>query len=98
MQFSVGEFVGVPVQYAKGAFDNELMISLVYNDDAISGFVRRENLKFVDDRNALLKAEILSIANDVRLRLFGSFFTTNGVEPFPVEWANRHLKPLEIAA
>lgn len=98
MQFSVGEFVGVPVEYAKGAFDNELLISLTYNDDTISGFVRRENLKFVDERHALLKAEVLSVAADIKLRLLGSFFTTNGVEPFQSDWANRNLKTLEAAA
>jgi hypothetical protein len=97
MSFSIGEFVGVPVRYAKGAFDNELMISLTYNDDTISGFVQRENLRFVDDRNALLKAEVLSIASDIRLRLLGSFFTTNGVEPFRSEWAISNLKKLEAA-
>lgn len=98
MRFNVGDFVGVPVQYAKGAFDSELMISLPYKDDTISGFVRRENLSFVDDRNAFLRAEVLSIAADVKLRLLGSFFTTNGIEPFQAEWANNHLQRLESAA
>lgn len=98
MPFNVGEIVGVPCSYAKGAFDNELMVSFEYEAETISGFVRRENLTIVDDHNGLLKAQVLSVDGEVRLKLYGSFFTTNGIEPFQAEWARNHLNRLKAAA
>ena len=93
MEFSVGDFVGVPAKYAQGAFDDELMVSIEYEEQSISGFVRMENIKILDknDGKALVKAKVLNIDGEIVLKILGSFFTTNGIEPFQADWANKNL-------
>lgn len=95
MEFEVGQSVGVPATYSSGPFPDELLISLGTEGRRISGFVKRANIKFVDDTNALVAARITSVGDDtVTLQLRGSFFTTNGVEPVSKGWARNNFQSI----
>lgn len=98
MKFAVGDFVGVPAIYAPGAFSDEMMVTINNGADLISGFVQRANIvRFVDDRNAFVKAKVVGTDSVITLKLFGSFFTTNGIEPFQADWASKNLNRAEAA-
>lgn len=93
MNFEVGSVVGIPARYAKGPFNDELLVSIDMGDETISGFVIRENIRFVDDSNAFVRAKILRKSETgYEVKLYGHFFTTNGIEPIQSDWANKHLQ------
>lgn len=91
MQLKKGDMVEIPVTYAKGAFADEFLVYINTDHTIMSGFARRSDLTFVDDTNARLRARILDVGDHVQLKVYGSFFTTNGIEPVQQEWAKRHL-------
>ena len=97
MSFEVGMVVEVPATYAKGPFSNEMLVSIDTGDGRISGFVRRENIKFIDDTHAAVKAKVLDNGPPVLLELYGQFFTTNGIEPVQADWAVKNLRRAEAA-
>jgi hypothetical protein len=97
VDFSKGDLVGIPVTYTRGAFQDELLVSFNVEGEAFSGFAKREDLKFIDDRQAKLKAEVLDVGDQITLKIFGSFFTTNGIEPFQSAWASANLNQMAAA-
>jgi hypothetical protein len=97
MTLKAGELVGVPATYTKGPFADELLVSIQIDDESVSGFVRRENVQFIDDTRALVKAKVLSVDTQVVLELYGQFFTTNGIEPVQADWASKNLSVLATA-
>jgi hypothetical protein len=97
MSLEAGALVGVPATYTKGPFGDEMLVSIDTGAEKISGFVKRDNIRFIDDTNALVRAKVLSIEPEIMLELFGQFFTTNGVEPVQADWAQRNLKDLAAA-
>jgi hypothetical protein len=94
MDFNKGDFVGIPVTYTRGAFDDEFLVSFKVNEENFSGFAKRADLQFVDDRTAKLKAKVLDVSEEITLKIFGSFFTTNGIEPFQASWALKNLNQM----
>lgn len=97
MSFEKGAIVEVPATYTKGPFNDEMLVSIDTGENRISGFVRREHIRFVDDTNAYVKARVLSNDPEILLELYGEFFTTNGIEPVQAEWAKQNLAKAQAA-
>ena len=86
-KFELGTLIGVKCEVQPGPFSDELLISVETMEGPISGFVRRSELREEKNGNWSVRGTILSVESDsIKVRIRGSFFTTNGLASVP-----RHL-------
>lgn len=82
----IGDTIGVQCSVQPGPFTGERLVSFDTVDGPISGFVKDEDLTEIKSQ-WYVRAVIQSINDDVLgVRVWGSFFTTNGLASVP-----RHL-------
>ena len=82
--------VGILCQVSPGPFSEERLVSLDTSYGPITGFVRESELKQKDDGRWLVRAKILNVMKDknlVEVKIYGSFFTTNGLATISPEMA-----------
>ena len=78
MVFQVGNFIGVVCEVQPGPFSDEHLVTLDTVDGAISGFVRESELRKSGDRWEV-RGRIQEILGEtLKVKIYGSFFTTNG--------------------
>ena len=83
MAFRVGDFVGIACEVQPGPFDDERLITVETVEGAISGFVKDIELRQVDDRWEV-RGKVQEIyESTIKVLLYGSFFTTNGIASIP---------------
>ena len=94
-RFARGQRVLVPCDVQPGPFATEKLITIRSGTDVTSGFVQNDFLVWPptqDADHALLVGVVeRSNADEVVVRLPGSFFTTNGITALPKAWADEHL-------
>ncbi|MGB8278692.1 MAG: hypothetical protein WCF20_12275 [Methylovirgula sp.] len=86
MAFKAGDFIGVSCEVEPGPFDDERLITVQTVEGPISGFVKVTELRETDSRWEV-RGKIQEV-NDatIKVRIYGSFFTTNGIASI-----SRHL-------
>lgn len=94
MQFSVGQAVMMPCEdVSPGAFSGESLVTIEFQGERISGFVRSQ---FVVGKT--VRGTIINVtADNVTVKLPGSFFTrAAGRTTMPSDWASAHLQPAPV--
>ena len=82
-----GSIIGVPCQVKPGPFSEELLISLETIDGPISGFTQGSELKRQGEQ-WFVRAIVEAVEKDaITVRIYGSFFTTNGIATISPETA-----------
>ncbi len=75
-----GKIIGIPCDVKPGPFSDERMISFDTISGPVSGFVRENELKQIDQDQWYVRATVQSVSHDgIEVRVRGSFFTTNGL-------------------
>lgn len=79
MAYSVGGFVGIQCEVKPGPFAEEMLVTVDTIDGAISGFVKRTELREMNGKWQV-RGKVRRIAeNALEVWILGSFFTTNGI-------------------
>lgn len=87
MTYQVGQIVGIECEVKPGPFADEALITVDTVDGAISGFVKRVELRELDQRWQV-RGKVQRVAKDeLEVWILGSFFTTNGIANVPVHLA-----------
>lgn len=84
MAMNVGDLIGVSCQVQPGPFSEERVVTIETVHGPLSGFVRESELKEIRKGEWVVRAEVRAIRGDeLEVRIWGSFFTTNGVASVP---------------
>ena len=79
MAFLTGDFIGVVCEVKDGPFDDEKVVVVDTVNGPISGFVRNSELREVNGRWEV-RGRVEELNGEViKVLIFGSFFTTNGI-------------------
>ena len=78
MAFQTGDLIGVVCEVQPGPFSDERLVTLDTVDGIISGFVKESELRESGSRWEV-RGRIQEISGEMlKVRIYGSFFTTNG--------------------
>jgi len=87
MEFKTGDFVGVRCEVKPGPFDGESLITVETVDGPISGFVPKTELRESQGRWEV-RGKVRELnGNIIKVMIYGSFFTTNGIANIPIDLA-----------
>ena len=79
MAFKAGDMIGVRCDVQPGPFEDEKLITIQTIEGAISGFVKRNELRELPERWEV-RAEVREeTAAYLEVWIQGQFFTTNGI-------------------
>jgi len=74
-----GDIIGIPCDVSRGPFSEEKLVTFDTLDGPVTGFVSTDELRQTD-KGWLVRAVVLDLEPEsVRVRVFGSFLTTNGL-------------------
>jgi hypothetical protein len=86
---SPGERVLVPTDVKLGAFPGEKLVTVATTSGPVSGFTKVDYV-INQDGDQYLLAEVKQVLETaIRVKLFGSFFTTTGIADIPKSTALR---------
>ena len=96
-KFVTGDLIGIPCKVEEGPFDNECIVEFESSDGTVSGFTSSANIREEGGRH-FIKGQILAVEGEaLRVRVEGSFFTTNGLATFSSERARAQFMSLAAA-
>ena len=87
MSFRRGDFIGIRCEVQPGPFDDESLITVETIEGPITGFVKRSELR-TSQFGPEVRARVEEIGDEkIKVLIFGSFFTTNGIAEIRSELA-----------
>lgn len=98
-KFTPGESILIRCEVQRGAFPHEMLVTFETADGPISGFVRSDSVKNIQDHEGFIPAIVKSVTADtVAVVVRGSFFTTTGLAYLKRDWADLHVQPARAVA
>lgn len=88
-RFNPGDLVAVPAAVEQGAFNEEYLVTVSTQTGPVSGFVREHD--FVEPKKTIRAVVLESTDRSMTVKLYGSYFTTNGLVKFSDEWAKQNV-------
>lgn len=91
-QFRRGQRVYIPCTVHKGAFPDEVLVTIETDKGVISGFTQSASVVHRKGRDYVAGVVVETSADAVKVRVPGSFFTTAaGLTTVSSGWARNHL-------
>lgn len=93
MTLSVGERVGIRCDVSPGPFPGEFLVTFETVSDPVSGFVQESAILSQDDGEGYVIGVVETITEtEIKVRVSGSFFTTNGLAWLSQDWARANVR------
>jgi len=87
-KLKVGDDIAVPCETAPGPSSDEKLVSVETLNGRITGFVRLRDLRQNASGEWEIRATVLKLKKDaIEVRVYGSFFNTNGLADISREMA-----------
>jgi hypothetical protein len=91
-QFRRGQIVNIPCDVQKGAFPDEVLVTMHTDSGVISGFLKSSLVVRRNGHDYVQGIVVEASADAVKVRVPGSFFTTAaGLTTVSSGWARDHL-------
>jgi hypothetical protein len=91
-QFRRGQIVNIPCDVQKGAFPDEVLVTMHTDKGVVSGFLKSSLIVHHDRQDYVQGVVIEASADSVQVRVPGSFFTTAaGLTTVSSVWASNHF-------
>jgi hypothetical protein len=96
-QFRRGQLVNIPCTVQKGAFPDEVLVTIETDRGSVSGFLKNSFVTKQQGRHFVQGVVVEASADSVQVRVPGSFFTTAaGLTTVSSGWAQNHF--MEVRA
>ena len=96
-QFRRGQRVNIPCNVQKGAFPDEVLVTIETDKGTVSGFLKSSFVVHQKGRNYVQGVVVEASADAVKVRIPGSFFTTAaGLTTVSSGWARNNF--MEVRA
>lgn len=91
-RYTPNQSVLIRCEIQAGPFPTESLVTFQTADGPVSGFVRAENVRKLNDGEGYVSAIVKEVSPEtVTVVVEGSFFTTNGLAYLNRTWADSHV-------
>jgi hypothetical protein len=91
-QFRRGQVVNIPCTVQRGAFPDEVLVTIESDKGVVSGFLKSSLVAHRNGHHYIQGVVIEASAESVQVRIPGSFFTTAaGLTTVSSGWARNHF-------
>lgn len=92
-EFMPGTMIEIPCSFEQGAFMGEYYVTIQLEDEMVSGFVPKAHIVKDKESSGYIHGNIVEVSEaGIRIRIPGSYFTTNGIADISQTWAAKNAK------